>query len=44
MDAMHADGREIFATTKEDLEHGIAGQMACLEKLSLALHQTFNVA
>ena len=25
MDAMRADEREIFATTKEDLEHGIAG-------------------
>ena len=25
MDAVHADKREIFATTKEDLEHGIAG-------------------
>ena len=29
MDAMLADKREIFATTKEDLEHGIAGQWAC---------------
>ena len=27
---MHADEREIFTTTKEDLEHGIAGQMECL--------------
>ena len=26
MDAMHADKREIFVTTKEDREHGIAGQ------------------
>ena len=29
--------REIFATTKEDLEHGIAGQMVCREKLTLVL-------
>ena len=29
MDALLADKREIFATTKEDLEHGIAGQQAC---------------
>ena len=27
---MHADEREIFTTTTEDLEHGIAGQMECL--------------
>ena len=27
---IHAGEREIFATTKEDLEHGIAGQMECL--------------
>ena len=33
MDAVHDDKREIFATTKEDLEHevehSIGGQQAC---------------